>query len=398
MTEEAVDVWFAQARVLDVVHGGTAAPRSVEVVGARIARITRAAPPAGAEVVDLGGAVLAPGLVTVHTHLSIVHPLAANDENEDRALTAFRAAERARAALDAGATTIRCIHEQHQVDLLLRRSVAAGASRAPRVLAGGRALSHRGGHGKGQGCAYAEDAAGFARVARAELDAGADHLKIFITGGIARAEEIPAEPEMSAEEVSAVVAEAHARGAYVVAHAGGSAAISQAVDLGVRSFEHGYEMDEATVELMARSGVFLSPTLGVTHNPGYKRSRGFGEASVSKSAAMAPAHLASIRRAVEAGVTITNGTDFPPGDLHEGRSQVVNEMNLLQLAGLSPLECIRASTVNGARLCRVDEIGTVAEGMAADLLVLRDDPTENLSPFDDIRLVMAGGRTVRSAL
>ena len=107
------------------------------------------------EVVDVAGRWLLPGLISCHTHLSIVFPFSATDEAENPAITAYRSATRASEALRAGITTIRCVHEQNRADLLLRTAVRRGWFAAPRILGAGRAVSTPGGHGQGSACAYA---------------------------------------------------------------------------------------------------------------------------------------------------------------------------------------------------------------------------------------------------
>ncbi len=389
------DLWLTDAAVVDVDDGTVTPGRAVGIADGRIVAIADAAPD-GAPALDLAGRYLLPGLVTVHTHLSIVFPFADTDENEDPALTAFRSAARATAALHAGATTIRCVHEQHRADITLREAARRGWFPAPRILAGGRALSAPGGHGQGTGSVYCTGPEEFYAAGMAELEAGADHLKIFITGGLAHAGESPAEPEMSDDEIAAVVRAAASAGAYVVAHAGHHTAIRQALEAGVRSFEHAYLVDDATAELLAGPDIYVSPTLAVSRSVGWMRANGFEEHSIANAVAVGPDHLASAQRLIAAGVRLTNGTDYPPGDAADGVPAVVAELEFMAAAGLDPLRALQSATVNGAALCGIsDDVGRVAVGQAADLIAVAADPTRSVAALRDITFVMSAGRTVR---
>lgn len=398
------DLLVTGARIVDV-HDGAVRVGAVRVRDGRIAEIIEDTGdlaqtiPGDTQMIDAGGRYLVPGLVTVHTHLSIVFPFSDTDEDEDPALTAVRSTDRALAALRAGATTIRCIHEQHRIDLTLRDAARRGWITLPRILAGGRALSVPGGHGQGTGSVYCRGPQEFHAAAITELEAGADHVKIFITGGLAHAGERPSDPEMTHAEMAAVVRAAEEHGSYVVAHAGHHAAIRLALDAGVTSFEHAYEVDEATADLLAQPGVYVSPTLVVTHSQATMLAQGFEEHSMANARRAAPGHLASIRRLVRAGVTLTHGTDYPPGDVTEGTSAAAAEAVLMQQAGLSPLQALQAATVNGARMCRIDdETGAVAVGLAADLLLLDADPTRDIAALGRVAAVIAGGAVVRNEL
>jgi oligopeptide/dipeptide ABC transporter ATP-binding protein len=135
--EEQALAWFVNAHVVDVLTGERLRGRAVEAAAdGTVAQVAAAAPPglAGADVVDVAGRWLLPGLITCHTHLSIVFPFSATDEAEHPALTAYRSATRAGQALRAGITTIRCVHEQNRADLLLRTAVQRGWAAAPRIL------------------------------------------------------------------------------------------------------------------------------------------------------------------------------------------------------------------------------------------------------------------------
>lgn len=400
-------LWLTGGHVVDVTTGATQRDANVEVTGGRITRITADPPSSDARQIALGGRYLLPGLISVHTHLSVVYPFSATDEAESPGTTALRALARAQDALQAGVTTIRCVHEQNRADLLVRTAAHQGWVVAPRILGAGRALSTTGGHGHGMACSYADGYDGFLRAARAELAAGADHIKIFITGGIARQGESFDGAEMTVEEMRAVVRAASERGSYVVAHAGSAGAIRQALDAGVRSFEHAYQLDDAAVAEMARRQVFLTPTLCVTRCPEWMAEHHFTAWQIERAMEVGPAHLASIRSAVRGGIgadsgpgiTFLAGTDYPPGEAIEDTVVAVREMEFLTEAGLSPQHALRAGTIDAARLVRMaDQLGAVEEGYLADLIVTDSDPAADIGALRAIRLVMQGGRVIRNDL
>src|SRR5262245_25284166 len=269
-------MWLADCRVLDI-HSGELRNGCVEVAGGRIARVEEGDPPAGAESIQLGGLTVAPGLISCHTHLSVVYPFSATDENEPQALTALRALSRARDALVSGVTTIRSLLEIHRVELFIRRAAADGWAEAPRILGAGKAISTTGGHGAGHGCALADGGDGFLHAARTELAAGADHIKVFITGGIADASEGFDVPQMTDDEMRGAVRAAREHHTYVVAHAGSSGAIRQALDAGILAFEHGYSLDDETAVRLREADATLTPTLCVTRLPDWMRDHHFTE-------------------------------------------------------------------------------------------------------------------------
>jgi imidazolonepropionase-like amidohydrolase len=390
-------MWFVNAHVVDVLAGEVLRDRAVETAAdGTITQVAATAPPGQPGVVDVAGRWLLPGLISCHTHLSVVFPFSATDESENPALTAYRSATRAAEALAAGITTVRCVHEQNRADLLLRTAVRRGWFTAPRILGAGRAVSTRGGHGQGAACAYATGEQEFYEAALAELAAGADHVKIFINGGLAGAGERYDQPEMSDGEIRGAVRAAAEHDTYVVAHSGESSAIRQALAQGVRCFEHAYRLDDETAALLARPGVFLTPTLCVTHSEAWMRARGFEEHSISNARAAADDHLASIQRAIRAGVTLVNGTDYPPGDLVDGTPVAVHELLLMAAAGLSPLLSLQSVSVNAARLLGIDDhVGQVRPGYAADFVAVAADPLDDLEALRTISLVVQGGRVVR---
>ncbi len=387
-------MWLTDARVVDVVKGKIQDGMSVEISGGRIGAIRKH--PGAGERMSLGGRYLTPGLISVHTHLSVVYPFSATDENENPGLTVLRSYERAKDALQAGVTTIRCVHELNQADLLLAEAGRAGWADVPRIVGAGRAISKPGGHGDGIGSVIADGPEAFREAALAELDSGCRHIKVFITGGIANLNEAFDHPEMSQAEMKATVDAAAKRDTYVVAHAGSSKAINWALDAGVRCFEHAYDLDQETAGRMAAKGVFLTPTLCVTRSQEWMRWKGFEEFQIETSLQVGPMHLASIRRAVAAGVTMVNGTDYPPGDPIDGTSVTVYEMGLMEGAGLHPRLALAGATSNAARLLGLEsEIGTVEQGKMADLVAVDGNPLTDVSAMRDISFVMQSGRVVR---
>jgi imidazolonepropionase-like amidohydrolase len=400
-------LWLTGGHVVDVRTGTVRRDTQVEIVAGRIERVTANPPPTSARQIPLGGRYVLPGLISVHTHLSVVYPFSATDEAESPGATALRALARAQDALRAGVTTIRCVHEQNRADLLVRAAAAEGWVAAPRILGAGRALSTTGGHGHGMACSYADGHDGFLRAARAELAAGADHVKIFITGGIARQGESFDGAEMTGDELRAVVRAATERGSYVVAHAGSAGAIRQALDAGVRSFEHAYQLDDATVAEMARRQAFLTPTLCVTRCPEWMAGHHFTAWQIERAMEVGPAHLASIRSAVSEGlggpgrpgITFVAGTDYPPGEPIEDTVVAVREMEFMTEAGLSPEQALRAGTIDAARLIKMDDqLGAAEDGYVADLIVTDKNPAADVSALRGIRLVIQGGRVIRDDL
>jgi imidazolonepropionase-like amidohydrolase len=392
-------MWLVNAHVVDVLAGEVLPARAVETApDGTIAQVASAVPPGvpDAQVTDVAGRWLLPGLISCHTHLSVVFPFADTDEAENPALTAYRSATRAAAALRAGITTLRCVHEQNRADLLLREAAARGWISAPRILGAGRAVSARGGHGTGSGCAYASGEEEFHAAALAELAAGADHVKIFINGGLASAGERVERPEMTDGEIRGAVRAAGAHDTYVVAHSGESAAIRQALAQGVRCFEHAYQLDADTAALLARRGAYLTPTLCVTRSAAWMRASGFAEHTIANAASAADEHLASIQRAIAAGVTLLNGTDYPPGDLVDGVPVAVHELLLMAEAGLTPLQALQTVSVNGARLLGIGgHVGQVRPGYAADLIAVDASPLTDITALRSVSLVVQAGAVIR---
>ena len=263
----------------------------------------------------------------------------------------------------------------------------------PRIFGAGQAITTPKGHGAGAAWAEAEGEEEFYRAAIEELEAGADHVKVAINGGLAREGEDISGSEMTDEELNGTVRAAREHGTYVVAHSGASTAIRQALARGVRCFEHAYELDPGTASLLAGQGAYITPTLVVTRCEQWMRANGFAEASIATARRVADGHLESIRHAIAAGVPLLCGTDLPPADDVGGLPATVVEMTLLEGAGLSRLGALQTATTNPARLMGVEgEIGQARPGFRADLVVVDDNPLDDLAALGSVDVYKRQGQ------
>lgn len=385
-------ITLRNCRMVDI-RNGTYREGSVTVQEDRIEEMEPSS--SAAESCDLEGAYLLPGLISCHTHLSIVFPFSQTDENESPAVTALRCYRRGMDALQNGITTVRTVAELHRADIALREMIRKKWVQGPRIFSAGRSISVTGGHGSGFGSLRADSPDEFRRCAREEIRAGANHIKIFISGGIAHQKEAFDEPQMTLEEMQAVVEAARSKGTYVCAHSSGALPIQRALEAGVRCFEHGYHLDRDTARKMKEAGAFLVPTLSVTRSENWMREHGFAEWTIEKALSAGSIHRESIRAAIAEGVRLVNGTDIPPGDTDDGVTIAVKEMEHLVEAGLSPLQALQASTLTAAELLEEDGLGRIEPDCYADFVAVRNDPLADISAMRSIFFVMQAGKIIR---
>ena len=388
-----VRLTLKHCRLVDV-EAGTIEEGALRIEDGVIAGTAARPGAADDQVIDMEGAYVLPGLISCHTHLSIVFPFSQSDPDEDPALTAYRSYARGRDALRAGVTTVRTVGELHRADIALRRSIALGWVRGPRILSAGRGVSVTGGHGHGF-TAHADGADEFLKHCRTDLLHGADHIKIFLTGGIAQEKETFSEAQMIDREIEAAVQVARSKGTYVCAHVGDSAAMARGLRWGVSCFEHAYNLDNDTALAIAGAAAYIVPTLGVTRSTDWMQRNGFEQWTICKASSAGGDHLESIRTAVKAGVTLVNGTDIPPGDIDDGAPVVVREMEHCVAAGLDALQALQTATLNASRLIRRPDLGNLRPGSKADLVAVPANPVQDLAPMRNIFFVMQGGAVIR---
>ncbi len=348
--------------------------------------------PSGAEVVEFGDATLMPGLVDAHVHLvwnasAEPHEVVAR---ESQALTVLRCARNALLHLHAGVTTVRDVGASEGLSVDIARAVEEGIIPGPRVIPAGRAIAMTGGHGWFLG-READGAEAVRRAVREEMKAGAACIKLMASGGIYGHAEEPGSPQLTVEEMRTAVEEAHKAGRKVAAHAYSVAAISNALDAGVDSIEHGSFIDRATAERMRDEGVYLVPTMSVYAAMSEKGPElGAPDYIQRKTAEVLEASRDAFRLAREVGVKIAAGTDCgAPGHPH---GTLPEEISLMVAAGAAPMEALCYGASSAAELLGLsDEIGTLEPGKRADILAIDGNPLQDIQALHKVRRVLRGG-------
>lgn len=390
--------------LLAIPGGGYLKNRSITIENGRIVSVERGFKdhPEGVEVIDLRDAYVLPGLIDSHVHLSnefspTSRMKALSDSEVDAALDG---AAHARKTLLAGFTTVQDVGGPNEAIFSLRDAIRAGKIPGPRIRASGRAITPSGGHGDANGfspaltkiftgpnaCNGADDCR---RAVRETIRSGADVIKITATGGVLSNTKAGLEQQFFDDEIAAIVETAAMMGRKVTAHAHGKGGIEAALRNGVQSIEHGTYLDEETIAVFRETGGTLVPTVlaGVTVT-GWTDQPWLPEPSRQKAAIVGPQMLDMLRRAREGGVNVAFGTDT--GVSKHGDN--AEEFLLMVQAGYSPEEAIRTATVVAAEHVEMaDVIGTVEAGKHADLVVLSEDPLENIEALKSILLVVKGG-------
>ncbi|MFE0800408.1 amidohydrolase family protein [Streptomyces sp. NPDC058812] len=401
MDDQGVDGFLLRpARVWD-----GRAPRSVEnvhvlVKGERIRSIGRGTSIAGASPVsvDLPGCTLLPGLIDCHVHLP--------DEgaDEDSALYQLLTAVPAmKALLTNGFTTVRDLGSAHQpLNIALRRAVANGLVRGPRILAAPNMISSRGGHADkaprlaerygAQIGTVADGVEEIRRQVREQARFGADWIKYAGSGGFSSPADAPGSVAYSQEEVDALVGAARDVRLPCAVHAIPDEAVARAVRSGVRSVEHGSLATERTLESMTRSGTFLVPTHYCQLEAANRMETGSSRLGHCGQADHVDAEeiRAGMRRQARSEVRIAFGTDagmFPHADNWR-------EFPALVTNGLTPLRALRSATVTAAELLHQSELGSITPGFIADLVAVDGDPFTDIDSMGLVRFVMQQGRIV----
>lgn len=387
---------------------GAAAIKDAVVIidGDRIVAVgTRATTkvPEGAEVIHADGKWIVPGLMNMHVHLGLVLPGKQGAElaNETDAELALRMAGNARESLLSGTTTVRMTGSPRHADFALRRAIERGEVDGPRIYTAGELIAVTGGHGSGRDGEGNDGPDEFRKATRQEIFEGADWIKIAISGGIADTHGAIAASTMTKEEMEAVIDTAHRHGVKVTAHSGSPIATDEAVDLGLDCVEHGYFLTPEVLHKMKEKGVWLVPTIVVSQPSALPFFEKIGSPDwyLARVASVGKQHWATLQMAIKEGVKIALGTDQFPFEPNDGTTATIREAQYYVEAGMTPLQALRAATIEPATLLGIsDKLGSIEKGKLADLLIIDGDPTQDIKALRTIRVVMKAGKIYRSDL
>jgi imidazolonepropionase-like amidohydrolase len=398
--QQATRTLIRTGHLLDVKTGAEPAAQTIIVTGDRITAVapTASTPKqSGDTEIDLTKYTVMPGLIDVHTHLTMATNF---DPYFELSMTPAKEAiigvENAKVTLEAGFTTVRNVGANDYTDVALRDEINAGHIPGPHMQVSGPALGITGGHMDENllpyeyhvhGQAVADGIPAVQHQVRENIKYGADLIKIGATGGVLSKGDDPQASQYTLEEMQAIVADAHRLGRKVAAHAHGGQGILWASEAGVDSIEHGSYLNDEGIAMMKKHGTYLVPTAYLIdwvqqygNLPPLYQQKMKDVSAVEKQNAI---------KAIKAGVKVALGTDaavYPHGlNAHEV-DVYVNQF------GMSPLQGIQTGTINAADLMGwTDRVGTIEPGKWADIIAIDGDPLKDVKILQHVNFVMKSG-------
>jgi imidazolonepropionase-like amidohydrolase len=366
--------------------------------------------PDGAEVLDLSGMTVLPGLIDCHVHMG------SRGDRFDEILrfkespfhNAFAAVDNAQKTLQAGFTTVRELGGKPFLAADLRDAIGLGYVAGPRIVASGPALSQTGGHGDMNNFApqvrvmmfpeqrdyrIADGPDQVRQTVRAQIKHGVDVIKINASGGVMSRGDSPNSAQYTVEELKAAAEEAHAAGRKIAAHAHSAKGIKNAVLAGIDSIEHGSLIDDEGIALMVKHGTWLvSDIYNDDYLLGVAIHLKLPQENIDKEKAIGQTQRANFAKCVKAGVKIAYGTDagvYPHGTNAKQFPYMVK-------FGLTPAQALRSATSDAAELLdRSKDVGRIAPGLYADLIAVEGDPFADVTILEKVPVVMKGGKVFK---
>jgi imidazolonepropionase-like amidohydrolase len=391
------------ARLIDGRGGNVVSPAVIIVRGNRIESIGGEAP-AGAEAIDLGDMTLLPGLIDAHVHVLLQGDITSADYDEQlfkesMPYRALRASRAAKIALDHGFTTLRDLETEGAMytDVDVKRAINNGIIPGPRMFVSTRAMSVTGGYGPSgyspeiiypRGVQIVDGVEDGRKAVREQIAHGADWIKVYADRSyfVQKDGTLSSIPTFTAEEMKAIVEEAHRLRHKVAAHAMARPGIENALNAGVDSIEHGIAIPDDLLDVMLAKGVYLCPTLTVTEYvaPG----RGGVWTKIPQF------HRDSFQRALRKGVKIAFGTDA--GGFAWEAINEAKEFEYETRFGMTPMQAIVSATRAAAELLGMsDQIGTIESGKLADIVAVPGNPLQDITAMQRVAFVMKDGVVIR---
>jgi imidazolonepropionase-like amidohydrolase len=404
---EPVSIVIQAARLLDVRAGKYIENAAVWIEGETIKEVGKSADvashaPKGARRINMGRSTLLPGLIDCHTHI-----MARIDETQggyvvnlatkSQAFRTLEGAYNAQITLDAGFTTIRDVETEGAgyADVALRDAIEQGLAEGPRMKVATRGIAALGQYEPfglspeltnfptgAQMISGVEDAR---RAVREQIGHGADLIKVYADW---------ANPTLTVDEMRVIVDEAHKQKLKVAAHATTAEGIKNAVAAGVDSIEHGTGANREDLEMMKAKGIFLVPTVGLAYALSDPQRRDeLSPKQRQRREAYRQQMQQVIQLAEDLGVPIASGFD---AESPQTQGKNANELVALTVVGMTPLQAIRAATVNASELIGwQDRIGAIEAGKLADLIAVDGDPLSDIKTLERVKFVMKGGKVVK---
>ena len=405
----ANDIYLEAGRLVDVQAGNVLTGQCISITDDKITAIASCGPtPKGAERVDWSGFTVLPGLIDLHTHLADAGQSAdlGLPLKTSPAATALIGAHNARLTLEAGFTTVRDVGTYRGLtDIALRDAINAGHVPGPRMFVAGAYITIPKGGGELNGVIPNDQLPSDMRLGVAStpeeaaaktaflIEQGADFIKTIATGAVLAIGTEPGEPEMTEDQLRAVVETARAKGVFVTAHAHGAVGIKNAIRAGVRSIEHASLIDDDALAMAKASGTWLVMDI---YNGDYiddiGTKEGWPEEYLRKNRETTDVQRVGFMKAVKRGVKLAYGTDsgvYPHG-------QNAKQFAYMVRYGMTPMQAIQSATIRAAELLGKEKmLGAIAAGRFADLVAVKENPLANITALEHVALVMKDGKIVR---